>query len=111
MNKNFDHTQNKTRDDFLKDVAKLLVARRIELGVTQDELNHMIGVTDRLVSKWECGVRSPTAFHLYCWVDALKGRIVFIPNEIDAEQLIKQLRTQVANDNDMCKVSSFVNKN
>lgn len=98
MNMNFDYPY-KTRDDFLMDVVKQLIERRSELGITQDELNHMLGVADRLVSKWECGVRTPTSFHLYCWADALKGQFVFVPNELDANKLIIQLQSQLANDN------------
>jgi transcriptional regulator with XRE-family HTH domain len=79
--------------------VKQLVRQRHRLGITQDDLNHTLGVADRLVSHWECGVRSPTAFHLYCWADALKGQFVFVPNGIDANKLIIQLQSQLANDN------------
>ena len=71
----------KTRTDFLKDVVLLLIARRLELGITQDELNHTLGVADRLVSKWECGTRTPTSFHLYCWADALESKIGITAND------------------------------
>ena len=90
---------HKVRSDFLHDIVKELVRQRHQLGITQDDLNHTLGVADRLVSHWECGVRSPTAFHLYCWADALKGRFVFVPNEIETDKLIAQLQSQLANDN------------
>ncbi len=95
---------HKVRSDFLHDVVKELVRQRHRLGITQDDLNHTLGVADRLVSHWECGVRSPTAFHLYCWADALKSKLVIIPNEIEAQSLIAQLQSQLANDNSyVCK--------
>ena len=32
------------------------------------------------MAKWECGVRTPISFHLYCWADALDGKLMFVPN-------------------------------
>lgn len=90
---------HKVRDDFLHDVVKQLIRQRHRLGITQDDLNHTLGVADRLVSHWECGVRSPTAFHLYCWADALQSKLMIIPKGIDAEGLINPLEEQLANDN------------
>ncbi len=75
---------NKTRDDFLKDVVIQLIFRRLELGISQEELNYKLGIADRLVNKWECGTRTPIAFHLYCWADALDGKIVFVPNNSES---------------------------
>lgn len=80
MNMNFNYP-NKTRDDFLKDVVKQLIKRRKELGVTQEELNYKLGVADRLISKWECGTRTPTSFHLYCWADALDSKLTIAAND------------------------------
>lgn len=80
MNMNFNYPF-KTRNDFLMEVVTLLIKRRLELGITQDELNHMLGVADRLVSKWECGVRTPSSFHLYCWADALESRMTIVAND------------------------------
>ncbi len=65
----------KTRDDFLEDVAMQLIQKRKELGFTQEQVDHIMGNSDRLCSKWECGMRTPTAFNLYCWVEALSGKI------------------------------------
>ena len=70
----------KTRDDFLKGLVAQLIQLRLKRGLTQEELNHRLGVADRLVSKWECGVRTPTSFNLYCWADALDGKLVIIEN-------------------------------
>ena len=89
---------NKTRTDFLKDVVLLLIARRLELGITQDELNHTLGVADRLVSKWECGIRTPTSFHLYCWADALESKITIIAND-NSPPSISDKQEKAINDN------------
>ena len=65
----------KTRDDFLKDLISQFIQRRKELGLTQDEVNYRIGTADRLVSKWECGDRTPTSFNLYCWAEVLDSHL------------------------------------
>ena len=72
--------KTKSRQDFLKDVVGDLVRLRHLRGMTQEDLNHKIGVADRLVSKWECGIRTPTSFNLYCWADALDGKLKIVPN-------------------------------
>ncbi len=72
--------KTKTRDDFLKDVVGQLVSLRHRKGLTQEELNYKICVADRLVSKWECGLLTPTSFNLYCWADALDGKLRIVEN-------------------------------
>ncbi|MEC7754023.1 helix-turn-helix transcriptional regulator [uncultured Roseivirga sp.] len=98
---------DKTRDDFLKDVVSQLVQRRRDLKMTQEELNYKLGVADRLVSKWECGDRTPTAFHLYCWSDALNGHLVFVPDDVvSAKQVIQGQKEAISNDDEpLCCVS------
>lgn len=90
---------HKTRSDYLETLVKALVRRRLELNITQEELNHKLGVADRLVSKWECGTRTPLTFHLYCWADALQSRLVIIPNRIESKAIISDLKQKAANDN------------
>ena len=99
----------KTRTDFLKDVVLLLIARRLELGITQDELNHMLGVADRLVSKWECGIRTPTSFHLYCWADALESLITINANDNSPPSVSDEMEKAV-NDNIIFKVHNCKEK-
>ncbi|GAA3643720.1 hypothetical protein GCM10022397_30790 [Flavivirga jejuensis] len=70
VNMRFDYP-SKTRDDFLKEVVSQLRNKRIELGISQQDLNHKLGMADFLVTKWENGIRTPLAYHLYCWADAL----------------------------------------
>ena len=101
---------DKVRADFLHDVVKQLVRQRHKLALTQDDVNHMLGVADRLVSHWECGIRSPTAFHLYCWADALQSKLAIIPKESEVVALANQFEKQLANDNCL-KPKSVANDN
>lgn len=64
-------TYRKSREDFLQDVVKQLVDARHKAGMTQEMLNDALGIADRLVNKYECGIKSPSGFILYCWADAL----------------------------------------
>ncbi|MGB3464082.1 MAG: helix-turn-helix domain-containing protein [Cyclobacteriaceae bacterium] len=98
MNTRFNYF-NKTRQDFLKDVVTDMVERRRELGLTQEDLDHLLGVSERQVSKWECGNRTPLAFHLYCWADALQGKIKFVPHDYEPP---------VSNQNDPEKTEEFI---
>ncbi len=38
-------------------------------------------MTDGMIAKWETGIRSPTAFHLYCWADALDSKMTIVAND------------------------------
>lgn len=49
--------------------------RRESLSLSQSDLDHIMGNADGLVSKWECGDRSPGAFNLTSWATALECRI------------------------------------
>jgi transcriptional regulator with XRE-family HTH domain len=79
MNISFTYPR-KVRQDFLEDVVKPMIKQRRILKLTQEVVNHKLGVADNLVAKWECGVRTPILFHLYCWADALDGKLMFVPN-------------------------------
>lgn len=98
MNADKSNFKNRTRDDFLKIVVRPMIARRKELGLTQDDVNYKLGVADRLVSKWECGVRTPTAFNLLCWAQVLKGSIVFEAH-LDPIASNSIIKNKGANDN------------
>lgn len=60
------------RQGNLKKVVRQLAERRKELGITQLELDKIIGLTDGHVAKWESHVRIPTGWMLSCWVEALQ---------------------------------------
>lgn len=65
-----------TRDDFLKDLILQFIDRRLELGLSQSDIDVTMGNSDRLVSKWECGDRTPTSFNLFCWAEAVCGKLI-----------------------------------
>lgn len=67
------------RDPWAGDLLPQLIERRRQLGLTQGELEDRIGVTGCLVGKWECGMRTPGAFLLGCWAEALGARLVIVP--------------------------------
>lgn len=53
--------------------------KRIDLGMSQPELDEKIGVATGLVAKWEGGFRSPTGFNLYVWARSLGCDLVLVP--------------------------------
>jgi len=63
--------QPETVEQFTSSLIKTLVKRREDLKISQEKLNEIIGVADNLVGKWECGMRLPSGFLLYCWTQAL----------------------------------------
>jgi len=65
---------------YLRGLIAQLVARRKELGYTQDELNERMGFAERLLSKWESATTMPGAFSFYCWADALDAKLVLVPH-------------------------------
>jgi hypothetical protein len=69
------------------------------MRLTQD-LDHRLGNADRLVSKWECGIRTPTSFNLYCWAFALGMRLTVAGNDnIPPANVQKQSKYKAVNDN------------
>ena len=81
------------RNDSLKALIDLLIETRKSKNLTQDDINDLIGVADRLVSKWECGMRTPRVFHLYCWAEALGCKLTIVDK--DDNSIVKK----AANDN------------
>ncbi|GAB1856118.1 hypothetical protein MHTCC0001_09530 [Flavobacteriaceae bacterium MHTCC 0001] len=77
VNMRFDYP-DKTRDDFLSEVVSLLKDKRLELGISQQELNARLGMADFLLTKWENGIRTPLSYHLYCWADALDCKLTIV---------------------------------
>ena len=66
---------------FDSEVISQLKKRRYDLKRTQEWTNERLGVADRLLNKWECGLRLPSSFNLFCWADTLDVDIVFVPRE------------------------------
>lgn len=56
---------------FFDPIIDQLVRVRHARGLTQDEVNAMIGCADRLVGKWECRDKYPSSYFLVLWAQAL----------------------------------------
>jgi transcriptional regulator with XRE-family HTH domain len=54
-----------------------LIERREHLGISQRELEERLGVSARMVAKWESRMRSPTAANLDRWAQALGLKLTF----------------------------------
>lgn len=67
-----------SRQAFLDDLISQFVARRKSLRLSQDDVDYIMGNSDRMCSKWECGLRSPTAFNLFCWAEVLNAKVLLI---------------------------------
>lgn len=55
----------------LKDVIQQLIEKRHALNLTQEEVQHRLGVCSNLVGKWECGLRNPRGLELTAWAATL----------------------------------------
>lgn len=60
----------------LSPLIKQLIRIRKQRNLSQSHLNDIIGYTDNLVSRWECGDRFPSAFALFAWAEALGCEVV-----------------------------------
>lgn len=52
-----------------------LKRRRMQLGISQAELDHRLGTSEGLVAKWEAYMRLPGSFFLMCWAQALNVKL------------------------------------
>ena len=66
-------------------IGKRLKCRRIMLGLTQDEVASMIGVTFQQVQKYECGVTKICASRLFVLAKVLQVDIQFFFDGIEKE--------------------------
>lgn len=48
-----------------------LIEVRVQRGLRQVDVDEIIGCAERLVSKWECRDRYPSAYFLLLWAQAL----------------------------------------
>ncbi|OEK03271.1 hypothetical protein BFP97_17835 [Roseivirga sp. 4D4] len=69
------------RTDYLAKVVNQLIDLRIIKGLTLEDLNHKIGVSDYLVHKWETGHKTPSTFNLCCWANALEAELIIVAND------------------------------
>lgn len=52
------------------------------MGISQLEMDEILGVAKGLVSKWECGIRKPSGWLFCCWAEALNAEIVIKIKEV-----------------------------
>jgi DNA-binding transcriptional regulator YiaG len=70
-----------TETEFYNTLILQLRQRRLELGLTQTDVAHKVGVSDYMVSKWENLMKMPTAWGLMCWCQALGVQVQVSPGE------------------------------
>ena len=66
-------------EQFHNQVIPQFVAIRKQMGISQLEMDEILGVAKGLVSKWECGIRKPSGWLFCCWADALNMTIQLQP--------------------------------
>jgi len=66
-------------DPWVDDLRRQLVERRHQLGLTQKNVVYRVGLTQHHLAKYEVGIRTPNAFILACWVQALGARLAVVP--------------------------------
>ena len=65
--------------DWYQPVLNKLIQRRRDLGLSQTDVDALIGCADNLVSKWEGGSRRPRMQSLYHWAQALDFEVRLVP--------------------------------
>lgn len=66
---------------FYGDLITALAARRRALGITQEGLDRMLGVSEGQLGRWESMSRLPGAFMMMCWANSLGVRLVISKEE------------------------------
>ena len=69
-------------EQFHNQVIPQFVAIRKQMGISQLEMDEILGVAKGLVSKWECGIRKPSGWLFCCWAEALDAEIVIKKKEV-----------------------------
>ncbi len=64
---------------FVQALLDQLQARRQAIGLSSRELDGVLGVADGLVSKWECGEKTPSLAMLVLWCQTLGCRLLIQP--------------------------------
>ena len=55
------------------------VNARKKKGISQLEMDEILGVAKGLVSKWEVGIRRPSGYLFCCWADSLDMELTLTP--------------------------------
>lgn len=75
------HIPNDSERRFYADLIRALAVRRRALGISQQQLDRILGVSDHQVAAWESFKRLPGAFMMMCWANALGTRLVVVRDE------------------------------
>jgi len=78
------HVPTEIERRFYGDMIRALAARRRALGVSQQQLDRILGVSDHQVAAWESYKRLPGAFMMMCWASTLGTRLVVVRDEEQA---------------------------
>ena len=68
-----------TEETLYRGLIGELADRRIQQGLSQNELDERLGLTRGHIGKWETGRRRPTAWNLSNWAYVLGLRLVTAP--------------------------------
>ena len=79
-------------------IGKFIAEMRKQSGITQKELAEKIGISDKTISKWECGKSMPDLFYLESICDSLN---VSVNELISGEFLSKEAYCDKAEENIM----------
>jgi DNA-binding transcriptional regulator YiaG len=61
-------------------IIDTLIDRRKQLGLSQRDVDALLGTPEALVSHWERGTRHPGAGYLTMWISVLKLKLVLTPH-------------------------------
>ncbi len=75
------HVPSESERQFYGDLIRALAVRRRALGISQQALDRILGVSDHQVAAWESFKRLPGAFMMMCWANALGTKLVVIKDE------------------------------
>lgn len=76
--------------DFMKEIGEKIAEKRKEKGWTQKELADMLHVSDKNVSKWECGRSVPDIFYLKQLADLFDVNVDFFVESGDVNDIIDE---------------------
>jgi transcriptional regulator with XRE-family HTH domain len=70
-------------------LIEALAIERRKRDISQEEMSHMLGVSERLVNNWECGFKQPSSHLLMKWIAVLGGVFHFPPHPLSAGDVIE----------------------
>ena len=68
-------------------IGQIILNRRKELNMTQKQLAEKLNVTDRTISRWECGVSLPDVEMLKTVAKVLEVDITFFYEDVKEKEI------------------------